>query len=109
MQKNDEDQGPTELLERPREYNVKFRFPETSKLQPPILGLYETDFNYSGQAPLFKGVEFGIDMDSRIAIVGECMQPCPDDMTIDWRNPQVRLFSGCYSADSQTDNDRAKR
>merc|ERR1712061_135175 len=33
MQKNDEDQGPTELLERPREYNVKFRFPETSKLQ----------------------------------------------------------------------------
>jgi len=70
LQKGDEDQGPTELLERPREYNVKFRFPETSKLQPPILGLYETDFNYSGQAPLFKGVEFGIDMDSRIAIVG---------------------------------------
>ena len=72
MQKNDEDQGPTELLERPREYNVKFRFPETSKLQPPILGLYSTDFNYEGQAPLFKGVDFGIDMDSRIAIVGEC-------------------------------------
>ena len=72
MQKNDEDQGPTELLERPREYNVKFRFPETSKLQPPILGLYETDFNYPGQAPLFKKVDFGIDMESRIAIVGEC-------------------------------------
>ena len=72
MQKNDEDQGPTELLERPREYSVKFRFPETSKLQPPILGLYETDFNYPGQAPLFKGVDFGIDMESRIAIVGEC-------------------------------------
>merc|ERR1719232_875453 len=70
MQKNDEDQGPTELLERPKEYLVKFRFPETSTLQPPILGLYNASFNYEDQAPLFKKVDFGIDMESRIAIVG---------------------------------------
>ena len=67
---NDDDQGPTELLEKPREYLVKFRFPETSQLQPPILGLYNVNFNYEDQPPLFKGVEFGIDMESRIAIVG---------------------------------------
>jgi len=70
MQKNDDEQGPTELLEKPKEYLVKFRFPETSTLQPPILGLYNASFNYPDQAPLFKDVEFGIDMESRIAIVG---------------------------------------
>merc|ERR1712223_1664780 len=70
MQKNDDEQGPTELLEKPKEYLVKFRFPETSTLQPPILGLYNASFNYPDQPPLFKNVEFGIDMESRIAIVG---------------------------------------
>jgi ATP-binding cassette subfamily F protein 1 len=67
---DDEDTGPTELLERPKEYLVKFRFPETSTLQPPILGLYNASFNYENQPPLFKNVEFGIDMESRVAIVG---------------------------------------
>merc|ERR550519_573820 len=70
IQKDDEDTGPTELLERPKEYLVKFRFPETSTLQPPILGLYNASFNYEDQPPLFKNVEFGIDMESRVAIVG---------------------------------------
>merc|ERR1719232_1521490 len=67
---DDEDTGPTELLEKPKEYLVKFSFPETSTLQPPILGLYNASFNYPDQPPLFKNVEFGIDMESRIAIVG---------------------------------------
>ena len=68
LQKNDDESGPVELLEKPREYMVRFRFPETSQLQPPILGLYNVNFNYSGQIQLFKNVEFGIDMESRIAI-----------------------------------------
>merc|ERR1711994_891910 len=67
---NDEDTGPQELLERPKEYQVHFRFPETSSLTPPILGLYNIDFHYEDQPHLFKNVEFGIDMESRIAIVG---------------------------------------
>ena len=71
LQKNDDEQGPTELLERPKEYLVKFRFPETSQLQPPILGLHDASFNYPDQPPLFKKVDFGIDMDSRVAIVGK--------------------------------------
>jgi len=69
--KDEDESGPTELLERPKEYIVKFRFPETSQLQPPILGLYNASFAYAGQAPLFKKVDFGIDMESRVAIVGE--------------------------------------
>jgi len=67
---DDEDTGPTELLEKPKEYIVRFRFPEVSTLQPPILGLYNVSFNYQDQAPLFKKVDFGIDMESRVAIVG---------------------------------------
>merc|ERR1719158_2159764 len=67
---NDEDTGPQELLERPKEYQVYFRFPETSSLTPPILGLYNIDFHYEDQPHLFKSVEFGIDMESRVAIVG---------------------------------------
>merc|ERR1711994_206375 len=70
LEKNDDEAGPTELLERPKEYIFKFRFPETSALQPPILGLHDASFNYPGQPPLFKKVDFGIDMESRIAIVG---------------------------------------
>merc|ERR1712223_943984 len=71
LEKNDdEDTGPQELLERPKEYQVHFRFPETSSLTPPILGLYNIDFHYEDQPHLFKGVEFGIDMQSRVAIVG---------------------------------------
>merc|ERR1719242_1863917 len=70
LQKNDDESGPVELLEKPREYIVRFRFPETSQLQPPILGLYNVSFNYPDQPSLFKDVEFGIDMESRVAIVG---------------------------------------
>ncbi|KAL0279037.1 UNVERIFIED_CONTAM: hypothetical protein PYX00_000681 [Menopon gallinae] len=70
MQKNEEDEGPVELLQKPREYIVKFSFPDPPPLQPPILGLYNVTFAYEGQKPLFIDTDFGIDLSSRIAIVG---------------------------------------
>lgn len=95
LQKNDDDNGPQELLTRPREYIVKFSFPDPPPLQPPILGLHsayrvfcgcseppywhylihdlsfaDVSFNYEGQNPLFINVDFGIDLSSRVAIVG---------------------------------------
>ncbi|XP_071357253.1 ATP-binding cassette sub-family F member 1 isoform X3 [Trachinotus anak] len=66
----EESQEATELLKRPKEYTVKFTFPNPPPLSPPILGLHSVDFGYEGQKPLFKNVDFGIDMDSRICIVG---------------------------------------
>ncbi|XP_040909788.1 ATP-binding cassette sub-family F member 1 [Toxotes jaculatrix] len=66
----EESQEATELLKRPKEYTVKFTFPNPPPLSPPILGLHSVDFGYDGQKPLFKNVDFGIDMDSRICIVG---------------------------------------
>lgn len=67
---NDENQAPTELLQKPREYIVKFSFPDPPPLQPPILGLHNVSFAYRGQKPLFRNVDFGIDLNSRVAIVG---------------------------------------
>ncbi|XP_026725816.1 ATP-binding cassette sub-family F member 1 [Trichoplusia ni] len=70
-QREDEDSAaPATLLQRPKEYIVKFSFPDPPPLQPPILGLHNVNFNFPGQKPLFKGVDFGIDLNSRIAIVG---------------------------------------
>lgn len=66
----EESREATELLRRPREYTVKFTFPNPPPLSPPILGLHSVDFAYEGQKPLFKNVDFGIDMESRICIVG---------------------------------------
>ncbi|KAI8034480.1 ATP-binding cassette sub-family F member 1 [Drosophila gunungcola] len=70
QQKQDEDEGPQELLARPKEYIVKFRFPEPSQLQPPILGVHNVSFAFPGQKPLFIKADFGIDLTSRVAIVG---------------------------------------
>lgn len=66
----EESQEATELLKRPKEYTVKFTFPNPPPLSPPILGLHSVDFGYEGQKLLFKNVDFGIDMESRICIVG---------------------------------------
>lgn len=38
--KPDDEDGPQELLARPKDYIVKFRFPDPPPLQPPILGLH---------------------------------------------------------------------
>nr|CDJ88192.2 unnamed protein product [Haemonchus contortus] len=66
---DESDLPPPELLQRFKEYQVKFSFPETDKLAPPILGLHDVTFGY-GNNILFKNLDFGVDMDSRIAIVG---------------------------------------
>ena len=57
-------------LERPREYRVRFRFPEALELTPPVLGVHDVEFGYGDGPSIFKKVNFGIDTDSRVAIVG---------------------------------------
>uniref|UniRef100_A0A914HUA7 ABC transporter domain-containing protein n=1 Tax=Globodera rostochiensis TaxID=31243 RepID=A0A914HUA7_GLORO len=67
---DEDDAPPPELLQKIKEYNVKFIFPDTTKLSPPILGLHDVTFGYDEANILFRGLDFGVDMDSRIAIVG---------------------------------------
>uniref|UniRef100_A0A1I8EI32 ATP-binding cassette n=2 Tax=Wuchereria bancrofti TaxID=6293 RepID=A0A1I8EI32_WUCBA len=61
--------APVELLQKIKEYNVKFTLPNPTKLPPPVLGLHGITFGYKDQM-LFRNLDFGVDMDSRIAIVG---------------------------------------
>ncbi|VVT54311.1 uncharacterized protein SAPINGB_P004012 [Magnusiomyces paraingens] len=49
-----------------------FRFPDVEKLPPPVLSFDDVTFSYSGNAEdnLYENLNFGVDMDSRIALVG---------------------------------------
>ena len=49
-----------------------FRFPEVEKLPPPVLAFDNMSFSYSGNPEdnLYENLDIGIDMDSRVALVG---------------------------------------
>ncbi|VDM33667.1 unnamed protein product [Hydatigera taeniaeformis] len=59
-----------QLLVKPKDYVVKFHFPNPPPLNPPVLGLFNCSFGYPNQKLLFKNVNFGVDLSTRIAIVG---------------------------------------
>lgn len=46
------------------------RFPDCGQIPPPVLQVSEVTFGYPGGPILFRNVDFGIDLDSRIALVG---------------------------------------
>jgi len=52
---------------------LRFNFEDVRKLPPPIIAFSDVAFSYSGKKEdyLYKDLSFGIDMDSRIAIVGQ--------------------------------------
>ena len=62
--------APGKLLARPKDYEVKFIFPQPTELTPPIIAVKDIEFNYPNGPTLFSDLSFGIDMDSRITIVG---------------------------------------
>lgn len=49
-----------------------FRFPEVLRLPPPVLAFDEISFSYDGNPEhnLYENLNFGVDMDSRVALVG---------------------------------------
>ncbi|KAK9312754.1 P-loop containing nucleoside triphosphate hydrolase protein [Lipomyces starkeyi] len=49
-----------------------FRFADVEKLPPPVLSFDDVTFSYSGNAEdnLYEHLDFGVDMDSRVALVG---------------------------------------
>ena len=58
-----------ETVEKDPEY--VFTFPDPgAAISPPILGFHDVSFNYPGGPTLFKGLNFGLDLESRAAIVG---------------------------------------
>lgn len=65
------DHSVSSLLKKQKDYTVKFVFVNPPPLNPPIVGLYDVDFTYEAGRPLiFSKLNFGVDMFSRVAIVG---------------------------------------
>jgi ATP-binding cassette subfamily F protein 1 len=61
----------TELIKRPREYMVKLEFTGVAELSRPVMEVNRVHFRYSPKNPvIFDEIDFGIDMDSRICVVG---------------------------------------
>ncbi|KAF5335432.1 hypothetical protein D9758_016916 [Tetrapyrgos nigripes] len=62
--------GLIEKIEAPRP--LHFNFEDIRKLPPPIIAFDEVAFSYNGKREnyLYQGLSFGIDMDSRLAILG---------------------------------------
>ncbi len=61
------------LIEKPyEEQRFQFQFPDTGIVQPPVISFTDVAFSYSGKVKdyLYTRLNFGIDCDSRIALVG---------------------------------------
>jgi ATP-binding cassette subfamily F protein 3 len=56
-----------EVLEDP---TLFFTFPQCTALRPPIIQVQDVEFGYSPEKILFRDVNFSIDQESRIALVG---------------------------------------
>ncbi|KPP58175.1 ATP-binding cassette sub-family F member 2-like [Scleropages formosus] len=50
---------------------LSFYFPPCGKIPPPVIMVQNVSFRYSDSAPyIYKNLEFGIDLDTRVALVG---------------------------------------
>ncbi|GBL81662.1 ATP-binding cassette sub-family F member 2 [Araneus ventricosus] len=50
---------------------VQFYFPDCGTIPPPVIMVQNVSFRYTDDGPwIYKNLEFGIDLDSRIALVG---------------------------------------
>ncbi|XP_072994565.1 ABC transporter F family member 1-like [Typha latifolia] len=60
--------GLTEKVAKDR--ILVFRFVDVGKLPPPVLQFVEVTFGYTPDNLLYRNLDFGVDLDSRIALVG---------------------------------------
>ena len=49
---------------------LRINFPSASPLPPPLVSVMGVSFGYEGYDTLYENLDFGLDMDSRVAIVG---------------------------------------
>ncbi|XP_018329476.1 ATP-binding cassette sub-family F member 3 isoform X2 [Agrilus planipennis] len=60
-----------ELKPIDKEVDVVLKFPETEPLSPPILQINDVSFAYSPEKVIFRSVNLGATLESRICIVGD--------------------------------------
>jgi len=62
-------EGLTEKVTQER--NVAFHFFECGEIPPPVIMVQNVSFRYSDDTPvIYKNLEFGLDLDTRLALVG---------------------------------------
>jgi ATPase subunit of ABC transporter with duplicated ATPase domains len=59
------------LPEMVEDQTIAFTFPPATPLRPPIIQFNDVSFGYTPEKILFKDLNFNIDMESRVALVGE--------------------------------------
>ena len=67
---DDDDADQMMLLDELKELHMNIRFQVGGEIPMPILAIDNVSFNYKGGKNLFTNVDFGINMQSRIALVG---------------------------------------
>ena len=60
--------GLAELPEKDPEYD--WTFPDAGQLPVPVLSIENVSFAYPGGKELYNGVDFGVDLQTRVALVG---------------------------------------
>ncbi|PIK53867.1 putative ATP-binding cassette sub-family F member 2 [Apostichopus japonicus] len=61
--------GLTEKVESDK--TISFYFPDCGTVPPPVIMVQNVSFKYADDKPLiYKNIEFGLDLDSRVALVG---------------------------------------
>jgi len=60
--------GLTEVVSRDKV--LKLSFEDVGELPPPVLQFQNVSFGYPGQPLLYRDLDFGVDLDSRVALVG---------------------------------------
>ena len=59
------------LTEKPEEEKpLNFKFTDPGHLPPPVLAFHDVSFGYPNCEALYTNVNFGVDLDSRVALVG---------------------------------------
>ena len=54
-----------------REHSVMFNFYSCGEIPPPVIMVQNVSFRYNDKTPyIYKDLEFGIDLDTRLALVG---------------------------------------
>ena len=53
-----------------KEHAFTMKWPDPGALPPPVLQILNVSFHYPGSDYLYKDVDFGLDLDSRVALVG---------------------------------------
>ncbi|KAG8237985.1 hypothetical protein J437_LFUL018010 [Ladona fulva] len=62
-------QGLTEKVTNDK--GIQFYFPSCGKIPPPVIMVQNVSFRYTPTGPwIYKNLEFGIDLDTRVALVG---------------------------------------